>query len=155
MEQIINISGINYRVTSDNELDTLQMTDVVKRIEKMTCNTCNGNTSIKTLAACTRTGKANDVITLTASASGGTPPYSIQFKKAGTNLSGCTDPSNQCSCTDVLANVTKTCKSTISASDTFPITFSVLVTDTVLQTCTKDCVMSETPAAPTCSFTVT
>lgn len=154
METIINVSGKDYNITSDTELTPQQMNSVLKQIETLSCSNCNS--SIKTLTAtCTRkTAKVGDVVTLEASGSGGTPNYTIQFIKAGTNLTGCVGTDAQCSCPNVPANTTKKCKYTISDSDSFPIVFKVVITDANGQTCEESCTITQIPK-PSCSFTVT
>jgi len=148
MEQTINVSGKQYKISSDVELSTLQMTDVIKQIEKISCNNCGSN--IKTLTAtCNRkTAKTDDVIVMTVTGTGGSPNYSIVFKKGGTAITGC-------SYTNVPSGTEKTCSYKVLSTDTYPIIVSVLITDSMNQTCTESCSITLTPPSPTCDFKVT
>jgi hypothetical protein len=88
MEEIVTVSGKQFKLTTDRPLTALERQQTIEQIQKQTgCSSCGskaltlgGYGGIQSLAACAAGPKSSgDTVTLTANPYGGVRPYTVNF----------------------------------------------------------------------------
>jgi len=167
MEEIVTVDGRQFKLVTDRPLTMEQKAQVIADIRKQTeCETCSqkstdiytlpsGNTELKMMspATCPTSPKyPGQTLTMSASGSGGTPPYTIVFQWGAVEVGRFTG---------VPENTTKSVTITITDDDAKSGAKTALVTiidscPGTPKSCTDSCSVTLVPCpVPTCTFTVT
>lgn len=151
----VNIMGLNAAISYDSEIPGSRELAILEHVSQAAkaAPDCGAKVAgIETMTAtCSKTtATVGETITLRATGTGGTPNYTIVFKKGATVLA---------TFSAVPAGTEKTTTYVLVAADVGTQVFSATITDSCpagAKTCTESCSVTVSAACPlpTCSFTV-